>query len=99
LEPDAKSRWHAQLKAYQLMPDLDLFTVQQVEISISLEKLLSKPGYRINCDACGEEIINEREVTRGATVLCRSCAGGSYYQLAEGDRAQALCNDRVKVLP
>jgi formylmethanofuran dehydrogenase subunit E len=99
LVPEAKSRWHAQLKAYQAMPDLDLLTVQQVELSISLEKLLSKPGYRINCEACGEEIINEREVNLGATVLCRACAGGSYYQLAEGDRAQALCNDKVKVLP
>lgn len=99
LMPDAESRWHAQLKAYQAMPDLDLLTVQQVELSISLEKLLSKPGYRINCEACGEEIINEREVTLGVTVLCRACAGQSYYQLAEENRAQALCNSKVKVLP
>jgi formylmethanofuran dehydrogenase subunit E len=99
LVPDAKSRWHAQLKAYQTIPELDLLTVQQVELSISLEKLLSKPGYRINCESCGEEIINEREVNLGETVLCRACAGQSYYQLAEQDRAQALCNDKVKVLP
>jgi len=97
--PDAESSWQAQLKAYQVMPDLDLLTVQQVELSISLEKLLSKPGYRINCEACGEEIINEREVTLGGTVLCRACFGQSYYQLAEQDRAQSLCNNKMKVLP
>lgn len=97
--PDAESSWHAQLKAYQTMPDLDLLTVQHVELSISLEKLLSKPGYRINCEACGEEIINEREVNFGETVLCRACAGQSYYQLAEEDRAQALCYSKVKFLP
>jgi formylmethanofuran dehydrogenase subunit E len=97
--PQAESRWNAQLNAYQAMPDLNLLTVQQVKLSISLEKLLSKPGYRINCEACGEEIINEREVTLGGTVLCRSCAGQSYYQLAEEDRTQSLCNNKMKVLP
>ncbi len=97
--PQAESRWNAQLNAYQAMPDLNLLTVQQVKLSISLEKLLSKPGYRINCEACGEEIINEREVTLGGTVLCRSCAGQSYYQLAEEDRTQSLCNNKMKILP
>ena len=97
--PQAESRWNAQLNAYQAMPDLNLLTVQQVKLSISLEKLLSKPGYRINCEACGEEIINEREVTLGGTVLCRSCAGQSYYQLAEEDRTQSLCNNKMKFLP
>jgi formylmethanofuran dehydrogenase subunit E len=82
LVPDAKSRWHAQLKAYQTIPELDLLTVQEVQLSISLEKLLSKPGYRVNCETCGEEIINEREVNIGETVLCRACAGQSYYRAA-----------------
>lgn len=81
--PEAGSSWQAQLTAYQVMPDLDLLIVQQVELSIPLEKLLSKPGYRVNCESCGEEIINEREVTHEGTVLCRACAGQSYYQLAE----------------
>jgi formylmethanofuran dehydrogenase subunit E len=80
--PDAKSRWQAQLIGYQVIPDLELFTVQEVQLSISLEKLLSKPGYRVNCETCGEEILNEREVAHGATVLCRACAGQSYYRAA-----------------
>jgi formylmethanofuran dehydrogenase subunit E len=97
--PQAENRWNAQLNAYQAMPDLNLLTVQQVKLSISLEKLLSKPGYRINCEACGEEIINEREVTLGGAVLCRSCAGQSYYQLAEEDRTRSLGNNKMKNLP
>ncbi len=62
------------------MPDDELFIVQPVVLTVSLEKLLSKPGYRVNCDVCGEEIINEREVIQGGLVLCRSCAGESYCQ-------------------
>ena len=83
--PDAKSRWHAQLEAYQVMSDADLLEVQQVELSIPLEKLLSKPGCRVNCEFCGEEIINEREVLLEGTILCRGCAGQSYYRLTEED--------------
>lgn len=79
--PDAKSSWHAQLEAYQVMSDTDLLEVQQVELSIPLEKLLSKPGCKVICTACGEEIINEREVVLEEVILCRGCAGQSYYRL------------------
>lgn len=83
--PDAKSRWHAQLEAYQVMSDADLLEVQQVELNIPLEKLLSKPGWRVICEVCGEEIINEREVVLEGTILCRGCAGQRYYRLTEQD--------------
>jgi formylmethanofuran dehydrogenase subunit E len=32
------------------------------------------------CDGCGEEVINEREIIRDGLVLCRTCAGESYYR-------------------
>ena len=99
LNPEAGSSWQAQLTAYQVMPDQDLLIVQPVELSISFEKLLSKPGYRVNCETCGEEIINEREVTHEGTVLCRACAGQSYYQLAESDCFKVLWSSGMKVLP
>lgn len=78
---DAENKWKAQLVGYQHLPDNELLIVQHVEITESLEKLLSKPGYRVKCQQCGEEIINEREVTQSGMVLCRACAGSSYYQL------------------
>ncbi|MEB2288040.1 MAG: FmdE family protein [Anaerolineae bacterium] len=79
-DPDARSRWHAQLAGYQRMPDEELFAAQDVVLTVSLEKLLSKPGYRVNCQICGEEIINEREVVREGVILCRACAGEGYCQ-------------------
>ncbi len=78
--PLARSRWHAQLEAYQIMPDAELFTVQPVALTLSLERLLSKPGRKAICDACGEEIINEREVVQDGQVLCRACAGDGYWR-------------------
>lgn len=78
--PFARSRWHAQLEAYQIMPPDELFDIQRVELTLSLEKLLSKPGKQAICDRCGEEIINEREVIQDGQTVCRACAGESYWQ-------------------
>lgn len=78
--PLARSPWHAQLEAYQIMPDTELFDVRPVELTLSLEKLLSKPGRTASCDQCGEEIINEREVKHGDRTLCRACAGDGYWR-------------------
>lgn len=85
LIPDARSRWHSQLKAYQIMTDERLFEIQSVRLSLSLKTLISRPGVRVNCDQCGEEIINEREIRYSGVILCRACAGESYYHAPESD--------------
>lgn len=77
--PDASSRWHCQLEAYQVMPDDILFDVQDVELTVSMEAIISRPGRRVTCECCGEEIINERETVRDGEVLCQCCAGDAYY--------------------
>lgn len=78
--PEAESRWHAYLYGYQRMPDEELLMVQEVVLDVSLADILSKDGYRVNCEVCGEEIINEREVYREGLTLCRPCAGEKYYR-------------------
>lgn len=77
--PDARSRWHAYLHGYRRMPDHALLCVQPVQLSLSIAEILSRPGVRVNCDQCGEEIINEREVAVNGRLLCRACAGERYY--------------------
>jgi formylmethanofuran dehydrogenase subunit E len=77
--PDAKSRWHAYLAAYQVMPDHELLVERPVTLSIDLKAIISRSGVRAACEQCGEEIINAREVRREGRVLCQSCAGGGYY--------------------
>jgi formylmethanofuran dehydrogenase subunit E len=81
--PEAKGRWEAYLLGYQRMPEEELLQLQPVSLTLSLEKLLSKEGYRVQCEGCGEEISNEREVVQNGQTLCRTCAGESYFTLVE----------------
>ena len=77
--PDARSRWHAYLEAYQVMPDELLLTWQPVRLTTPIREIISRPGVRALCDVCGEEIINERELVENGRTLCRACAGETYY--------------------
>jgi formylmethanofuran dehydrogenase subunit E len=79
--PMASDNWHSYLIGYQWMPWEELLVVEPVELAISMQSIISRPGVRAYCDQCGEEIINEREVRSGGRVLCRSCAGKAYYSL------------------
>ncbi len=78
--PQAPGRWHAYLKAYQIMPDEQLLVARPVQLADSLAKILSRPDTRTACALCGEEILNEREQVVNGQVLCRYCAGDIYYR-------------------
>lgn len=80
--PEEKRHYFAQLIAYQLMPDDQLLSIQEVYLSTSIEALISRPGVRVNCEMCGEEIINQRQATRDGRTLCKACIGAAYYQVA-----------------
>lgn len=79
--PDARSRWHAYLHAYQFIPDELLMSAKEVTLTQSIAEILSRPSARVNCESCGEEILNEREVREEGRLLCRSCAGAAYYRV------------------
>ena len=83
--PEIKKKYYAQVKGYQRMPEAELFTFQEVFLEPALEILLSRPGVRSKCTNCGEEIINERQVSVNGKVLCRTCAGERYYQVMESN--------------
>ena len=70
------------MQSYQIMSDEEMFTVMPVILTTSIEAILSRPGLRVNCDVCGEEIMNEREAHQNGLTFCRACAGGGYYQPA-----------------
>src|SRR5438445_11011536 len=73
--PEAASRCHAQRDGYQCMPNRELLKATTVELLAPLEAILSQPGVRVSCARCGEEIMNEREVTVDGQMMCRGCAG------------------------
>lgn len=78
--PHGEVRWRAQLIGYQRMPDELLLAWVPVELSASLERIVSRPGARATCDWCHEQINNEREVVLNGVTLCRACAGEPYYR-------------------
>ncbi len=93
--PEARSRWEAQLLGYQRMPAEALLSAQAVRLKTPVGQLVSRAGRRAQCDYCGEEILNEREVRRAGLTLCRACAGEAYYGLL----ADGLCPDLAALQP
>ena len=87
--PNEPRHYFAQMQAYQSMPDEEMFNVQEVELGVSIEKITSRPGMRINCDVCGEEIMNEREIHRAGNILCHACAYCGYYLPAQSEILQS----------
>lgn len=81
--PEAANRWQAQLEAYQRIPNEELFILREVKLTIDLSAIVGKPGMRVTCSECEEEILNQREVVRNGKLLCRSCAGDGYWSRKE----------------
>jgi formylmethanofuran dehydrogenase subunit E len=94
--PSERRRWHMYLAAYQVMPTAELLRAEEVTLAISLAAIISRPGVRVHCDQCGEEIINEREVRLGSQTLCRSCAGEHYYYRA--GQADYIVDDSLSLV-
>jgi len=75
---EAQDTWHAYLEAYQIMPTEELLEARPVRLLVSLDRILSREDAKARCEACGEEIFNQREVLVGGRVLCKACAGEAY---------------------
>ena len=78
--PSARNKWEAQLIGYQHIPDELLFHWQWVELTVPVKQIIGQAGRRVACEICGEEIINQREVIREGTVLCKTCTGEAYFR-------------------
>ncbi len=78
--PEESRHYFAQMAAYRILPDAQMLSITEVELATPVERVISRPGVRANCSLCGEEIMNEREIERNGMLLCRACAGSSYYR-------------------
>jgi formylmethanofuran dehydrogenase subunit E len=77
--PEIENKYTRQLNAYKVLPDDELFTVQQVRIDLGAEDQPGRPVSRVFCERCGEGVNDRREVVRDGRTLCRACADGAYY--------------------
>lgn len=82
MHPEIADKNQQQMLAYREMTDDDLFTTQWVKVELPPEESPGYKGERVVCESCGEGINFRREVRHDGKVLCRSCAGESYYEPA-----------------
>lgn len=79
MHPEIENKNQQQMLAYREIADDDLFIAQWVKVDLPPEEFPGYKGERVACEQCGEGINFRREVRRHGKVLCRSCAGESYY--------------------
>lgn len=77
---DEGGKYEQQRRAYQVMPDAELLDFQEVEVTIPPEDMPGSPISRVVCSRCGDSVQDMREIIEDGRVLCRSCAGGGYFQ-------------------
>jgi len=79
LHPEIEHKNQQQMLAYREIPDDQLFEFQEVRVEVKPEDLPGYKGERIVCAECDEGINFRREVKRDGKILCRRCAGETYY--------------------
>jgi formylmethanofuran dehydrogenase subunit E len=85
LFPAIENKYAAQLEAYKVMSDEELFEVKEVRVEIKPEDMPGRPLRRVKCDSCGEQVQDMREVRVDGKVLCRPCVSGGYYEISHGE--------------
>lgn len=81
--PDIQDKYKAQLEAYKIMPDEEIFEVMDVRVTIKPEDMPGRPLRRVKCEGCGEYVQDMREVYRDEKALCKPCADGGYYTIED----------------
>ena len=77
--PALANKYQQQLEAYKIMPENELFAIQEVEVDIPQCDMPGRPMRRVCCEQCGDYVQDCREVEQEGTILCRACAGERYY--------------------
>lgn len=76
-------KYTRQLHAYKIMPEAELFKIENVKVDIPKQDLPGRPLKRIQCSKCGDWVQDCREIKLGGKVYCAGCKNGKYYQIME----------------
>jgi formylmethanofuran dehydrogenase subunit E len=68
------------MEFWSKMDDDEIIGWQEVEIELAPEELPGKPVGTTACQACGDDIMDRREVRVEGRTLCKACAGQAYYK-------------------
>ena len=78
--PEITDKYQCQTEAYKIMPDDELFEWRNVKVEIPPQDMPGRPVKRVKCEKCGEYVQDMREVYSKGKILCKACAGGTYYK-------------------
>ena len=78
--PDLADERQQQLAAYKTMPQDVLFEIMAVEVDVPYSDLPGPTRFKNRCESCGVIVRDKRELYRNDQVLCRICAGDSYFK-------------------
>jgi formylmethanofuran dehydrogenase subunit E len=81
--PELSDPTKQQIAAYKVMDDADLFTMHRVRVKVAPRDMPGPPRSRVTCEQCGEGVNDSRERSVKGRILCRNCAGESYYEMLE----------------
>ena len=79
--PATGDKYQQQLEAYRVMPEDELFILQEVTVDIPECDMPGRPLRRVQCRQCGDYVQDCREVDQDGATICRACAGQRYYSL------------------
>ena len=77
--PEVSGKHLQQLEAYQRMPDIVLFRVQEVEVELNELDLPGPTRRKVPCSRCGQVVRDGREMIRNGAIFCKPCSGGTYF--------------------
>lgn len=78
--PDLADKREQQLAAYQKMPLDILFEIQAVEVDVPYSDMPGPTRFKNECESCGVIVRDKREIYKNGRVLCRICAGDTYFK-------------------
>lgn len=83
---EIENKYARQLAAYKIMPEAELFKVEEVRLSIAEADMPGRPGRRVQCEGCGDWVQDYRDLEVDGKILCKKCADGRYYTLIEEEK-------------
>lgn len=64
---------------WEKFSDEELFDWEEVAISLSPMDLPGSPARVVNCEKCGEKVLDGRDVQKDGRTLCKACSYRAYY--------------------
>ena len=78
--PGIEDKHRQQLEAYQKMPQDVLFEITQVSVNVPLNDMPGPTRFKAGCQNCGVVVRDKKEVYTNGKILCRICAGDTYFR-------------------